>query len=247
MNSAYQEGQRLAAEHKDDAALLAFETALAQESMNYKAAFGIGLMLQRKSRHQEAVQAFTKVLEIQRRIPQVHYSRGISLQALGRYVEALTDIDIALDLDPGYIDAIYARGVSLKHLDRDEEAMEAYDVVLGKTGAYPPASHGRATLRSRNGDCHGAISDFTTCIEAGMDSYDIRLLRGLVYYRVGMLEEARHDLTCAISLNPTEGSTYIRRWQVLKDIGESDLADADLERGTRLMRITEGREQCGPH
>src|SRR5439155_7493719 len=110
----------------------------------------------------------------------------------------------------------YARGVSLKHLDRYQEAVGAFTFVLSRAGRYPAASHGRATVRYALGDYGGAILDFSDCIDGGIDSYDVRLLRGLAYQQVGRHKEALADLSLAISLQPCLGSTYIRRWQVYK-------------------------------
>lgn len=235
MSNAYRKGLDLAGDNKNEAALIAFQAALDQEPTNFKAAFGIGLMHQRQQRHEDAIEAFSKVLEIQPRIPEAHYSRALSLQACARHAEALPDLDTALDLDPGYMDALYARGLSLKNLERYEEALEAFHVVLGKTGAYLPASHGRATLLHMRGEYPGAISDFSDCIRGGMDNFNIRLLRGLAYYRSGNLAAALEDLSTAIEMNPENGRAYIHRWQVLTDLGEKEAAKKDLEFGRQLL------------
>src|SRR6266481_690878 len=104
--TAYQKGQELAAALKNEAALIAFEEAFKEDPNNYKAAFGMGLMLQRLGQHGDAVQAFSKVMTMQPRIAEAHYSRAVSLQDLGRHTEALADLDAALELSPDYVDAM---------------------------------------------------------------------------------------------------------------------------------------------
>jgi tetratricopeptide (TPR) repeat protein len=233
--TAYQKGQELAAAQKDEAALIAFEEALRQEPRNYKAAFGRGLMLQRLGNHPEAVVAFSEVLRMQPRIAKAHYSRALSLQDLGQHAEALNDIDTALALHTDYVDAVYARGVSLKKLERFEEASDAYSEVLAKAGRYPPASHGRATIRYAMADYTGAIEDFTVCIQQGMDTYDVRLLRGLAFHRTERPTQAIEDLSRAISFRPQVGSTYLRRWHVCKQLGDEVRAAEDFQVGTKLL------------
>jgi len=236
MNAAYQRGKELMESGKNAAALVALEEAMRQDPNHFKAAFSAGLVLQRLEKYEEAIAAFSKVMEIQPRIPQAHYSRALCLHKLRRYEEALTDLDIALDLDPGYIDALYARGMNLKGLERYDEALEAYEIVLGKSGGkYPPASHGRATLRHMTGDYEGAISDFTVCIANGLDRDDVRFLRGLAYYRTGRFAEARDDLAAAIALNPRHGSAYAHRGLLLCKLGEQELGKQDLERSKELL------------
>lgn len=241
MMTPYRQGWQLADGGKNEAALMAFEEAVRQDPKNFKAIFGIGVILQRLKRHEEAIAAFSGVLEIQPKVPQAHYSRAHSHRELGRFEEALTDLDIALDMNPGYIDALYARGINLKSLERDDEAADAYEVVLAKSGKYPPASHGRGTIRHRMGDYEGAIADFTAAIEGGIDGYDIRLLRGLAYYRLERLAEAEADFTAAISFRPLEGTLYMHRFLVFKKLGKNELAEEDRKRGRELLDKKEGK------
>lgn len=238
----YQKGQALAAAQKNEAALIAFEEALKQEPGNYKAAFGVGLMFQRLGQHSEAVAAFSEVLRIQPRIAEAHYSRALSLQDLGQHAEALNDLDAALALSADYVDAVYARGVSLKKLERFQEASDSYSHVLSKAGRYVAASHGRATVRYAMADYAGAIEDFTVCIEQGMDCYDVRLLRGLALHRTGQSTQAIEDLSRAISLRPQDGSTYFRRSQVYKELGDEARSAEDFRVGMKLLE-TEGKTE----
>jgi tetratricopeptide (TPR) repeat protein len=233
--TAYQKGQELAAALKNEAALIAFEEAFKKEPSDYKAAFGIGLMLQRLGQHSEAIAAFAQVIRMQPRIAEAYYSRALSLQDLGRHTEALNDLDAALEMRADYVDAAYARGISLKKLERLEEASDAYSAVLSLAGRYPPASHGRATIRYAMADYAAAIEDFSTCIADGLDSYDVRLLRGLAFHCVGRHLEAIEDLSRAISFRPEVGSTYIRRWQVYKELGDEANATQDFQVGTKLL------------
>lgn len=236
-NTAYQKAQELAAASKNEAALIAFEEAFKQEPTNFKAVFGVGLMLQRLGQHADAVLAFSQVITMEPHIADAYFSRALSFQRLDRYSQALTDLDQALELKPEDVEAAYARGVSLKHLERYDEAMQAFSVVLSKAGRHVGAFHGRATIKYAYGDYVGAIADFSKCLTDGLDSYDIRLLRGLAFHRVGRHSEAIADLSYAISLQPETGSTYIRRWQVYKEMGDETNAAKDFEVGTKLINM----------
>lgn len=193
-------------------------------------------MLQRLGRHEEAISSFTHVIWMRPDIAEAYYSRASSRNKLDYSDQALIDAEHALKLNPDYTDAMYVRGVSLKNLKRYEEALEAFTTVISRTGKYPPASHGRATIRHMKGDYHGAIADFSECLAAGLDRYDIRLLRGLAYFRVGKFHESIEDLTVAIEMRPEKGSTYIRRWQVYKQMGDELNAAKDMDTGKRLLR-----------
>jgi hypothetical protein len=47
-------------------------------------------------------------------------------------------------------------------------------------------------------------------------------------------------LTRAIAFSPDEGSTYIRRWQVYRALGDTDRAAEDMRVGTELMSKQRG-------
>lgn len=235
-SSAYRRAQELAADSKYEAALSAYREALAKNWGHFRAALGEGLMLQRLGRHEEAISCFTHVIWMRPNIAEAYYSRASSRNSLKNFDHALLDAERALQLNPNYTDAMYVRGVSLKGLERYREALEVFTTVISRAGKYPPASHGRATIRQRNGDFHGAIADFSDCLNAGLDRYDIRLLRGLAYFRIGKFHEAIEDLTLAIKSRPEEGSTYIRRSQVHTALGDEINAAKDMETGKRLLK-----------
>jgi len=240
--TTYRKAHELAAALKNEAALIAFEQAFAEDSTNYKAVFGIGLMHQRLGEHKAATEKFSKVISMQPRIADAYYSRALSLQDLGQYSQALLDLDAALELQPDFADAVYARGISLKHLKRYDEAIAAYSKVLSEHSSYLSASHGRATVRYALGDYPGAIADFSDCLAGGMDSYDVRLLRGLAFHHIDRHADAIDDLSRAISFCPGVGSTYIRRWQVYKELGDEERAAQDFEFGTKLLKEKSGSE-----
>ena len=62
--TAYRKGQELAAESKNEAALMAFEEAFKEEPSNFKAVFGVGLMLQRLGQHVDAIATLSKVIQM---------------------------------------------------------------------------------------------------------------------------------------------------------------------------------------
>jgi tetratricopeptide (TPR) repeat protein len=232
---SYDLAQELAAAHKTEAALLAFEAAAREKPDDFKPVFGGGLMQQRLGDHADAVAAFSRVLDLAPRLAEAHYSRALSLRELGRAEEALRDLEAALALKPDYIDARCALGTTLKRLERFDEAIAAFTSVIAASGVHPAASHGRATLRHRAGDFAGAIEDIDVCLAHGMDNYDLRLLRGLAAHYLGRHTEALDDLTRAIAFQPQTGSTYVRRWQVYRALGDEARAGEDFRRANELM------------
>ena len=180
-NNAYKRAQELAAVSKDEAALIAFEEAIRQQSDNYKAAFGAGLMLQRLNRHSEAVARFSSVIKTHPGLAEAYYSRALSCQGLQKHLQALTDIEHALVIRADFADARCAQGHSLKALGRHPEAVQAYSAAIALSPLHLPALHGRAIVKRMLRDNEGAVADLGVCIANGGTLYDVRLLRGLAF------------------------------------------------------------------
>jgi tetratricopeptide (TPR) repeat protein len=231
----YQKGVELSQACKPDAALVAFETARAENPCDYRTHFGVGWALQKLERHEEAINAFTAAIELKNDVSGVLYSRALSNLILRRGDEALHDLDRALELSPDDIEAMYARGNSLKALERYDEAIAAYSKVIAANDRHFGAHDGRAKLRHRAGDFMGATADFTRCLELGHDTYDVRLLRGLAYQYSDQHTNAIDDLTIAISMEPDVGSTYLRRWSSYIKLGDHENAEKDFVVGTKLL------------
>lgn len=73
------------------------------------------------NRHKEAIDDFTKAIELQ---PNgIYYnSRGIARDALGYYKDALKDFDKALEMIPGDAEFYYYRGLTKLHLNNKKGA-----------------------------------------------------------------------------------------------------------------------------
>jgi tetratricopeptide (TPR) repeat protein len=185
--------------------------------------------------HSNAVETFSKVIELQPRVGEVYYSRALSLKDLGLQDRALADLEIAGRLSPENADILYARGSSLKYFKHYDEALDAVSAAINERPQFPEAYEMRAKLRSLSGDNAGAVADFTSCLAQGHDSYGIRLLRGIAFFELGQHHDAVADLSIAISMSPKIGSTYIRRWQVYLAMGDKEKAKRDFETGNKLM------------
>src|ERR1051325_7436100 len=97
-----------------DDAIVTFGAAIQLEESNARAWSGLGDALRlaselgRKKRHDEALSAYSKAIELDPTLAQAHYGRGSLFADLRRYEEALANYDVALGLEQG-LD--YLRGV----------------------------------------------------------------------------------------------------------------------------------------
>ena len=79
---------------------------------------------------EEAVEYYTKCLELNPKDAEVWDSKGATLYALKRYEEAISCYGKALEINPKHAWAWYGRGLTLYDLRRYEEAIKCFDKVL---------------------------------------------------------------------------------------------------------------------
>jgi len=115
-----------------EAAVAAFDKAIALGYEN-SSPFGFkGQLLLNLNRYKEALEAFDEAINRNQRIPNWWIGKGIALAKLKRYEDAISIYDQAVRKFPNLsLDGVlYNKGVSLQALGRYDEALEAYDKSL---------------------------------------------------------------------------------------------------------------------
>jgi tetratricopeptide (TPR) repeat protein len=78
------------------------------------------------NRHEEAIEAYDKAIELSPRVAAYHFRRGLSLQFSGRPEEAVDAYDEARELEPTRSDALNMKGIALFDLHRFSDATATY-------------------------------------------------------------------------------------------------------------------------
>lgn len=98
--------------------------------------FNLGMTLADMGRHEEAVQALRRTLEVaqphESHVRKAYALLVCSLSQLAQNVEALAAVESGLSLYPQDIELHFRRGIVLHHLDRREEAISAYRSALNR-------------------------------------------------------------------------------------------------------------------
>src|ERR1700749_637170 len=89
----------------------------------------LGNALQRQGRHEDALKAFDKAVQLRPDDADRWKDLGGGLAELKRFDEALLSFQHALKLDPDHWDAAYRCGFVLRKMDRPEEALAYFDRV----------------------------------------------------------------------------------------------------------------------
>jgi tetratricopeptide (TPR) repeat protein len=83
----------------------------------------LGTVLKHQGRHEEALQAFDKAIQLRPEAPGAWKNLGDALVELGRPADALLSFQHVLKLDPRHRDAACSLGRALNDLKRPEEAL----------------------------------------------------------------------------------------------------------------------------
>jgi tetratricopeptide (TPR) repeat protein len=88
----------------------------------------LGTTLRRQGRHEDALKAFDKAVQLKPGDAELWQNHGGALIALQRHAEALLSFQHVLKLDPSHSDAACRCGVLLHQLGRQEEALSYLDL-----------------------------------------------------------------------------------------------------------------------
>lgn len=162
----------------------------------------LGLQYLNEGRHDDAVQAFSRAVELTPEEAFPHAARALALNHLGKSEAAVEDASRAIELadagDAFVIDLYAFRGSVCTDLERWAEGE----------------------------------ADLTRCIEGGKDAFELRLSRGTCELELGRLDRALTDADAAISRAPDEdarGRALWLRGLVHERAGRLEAALADLE------------------
>ena len=90
----------------------------------------IGRTDQSEKRYRQAIEHYTKAIELNPQMARAYYNRGNANSALEEYEEALKDYSKAIQLDPAYSDSFFNRANANADLCRFQEAVNDYDEAI---------------------------------------------------------------------------------------------------------------------
>ncbi|MBF0554435.1 MAG: tetratricopeptide repeat protein [Nitrospirae bacterium] len=158
----------------------------------YKAAIG--------ERWEEALDAFTKAIELKPDYAKAYHARGLAYLSLDNYQQAVQDFNKAIELKPDYAEAYYFRGLYYNILDNYQQAISEFTQTLKLKPDYAEAYCNRGNAYNNLGNYQQAINDFTKAIELTPDNADAYVARGIAYDDLGNYQQAIKDYKIAARL-----------------------------------------------
>ena len=187
----------------------------------------------------QAIQAFTRAIEIEPRYAEAYVKRGLAYYRSAQYETAIADYTETLKLKRYQADAHASRGDAYQSLGDMQRAIEDYSASL-KRRRSPHIIQKRAETYFKHGDPQKALVDYNDLIKrkpTAMAYYG----RGNVYLHLAIqgnenrLKLALSDLDQAIALEPRFASVYVSRAQVHTQLGDRTLANRDYKHAIGLL------------
>jgi len=182
----------------------------------------------------EAINEFTKAIDMNPQYAEACVYRGIARAAKGDLNNALADFDKAIELQPGLPQAYSGRAYARQATGDLDGALADYTKVIELKPDWAEAYGGRASIKQSKSDLDGALADYDKALELKPDLAEARIGRGSVKRTKGDLDGALADYTKAMQLNPKYAGVYQSRGFLYYDFRAFTNALADFHKACEL-------------
>ena len=124
-----------------------------------RAWFSIGYLYSVQEQHEEAIDAYSRSIDLQPNDVVSYNNRGVTRGKLHQYEAAIADFDEALRIDPYYSSAYMNRGIAKKNLDQHEAAIKDYSKAISLKSDYAGAYYNRGITHLTLGNKEAARRD----------------------------------------------------------------------------------------
>jgi len=208
-----------------------------------------GWALQYSGRHNDAIAAHSKAIELDPLYAQAYNMRGASYASLGNLNQAIQDHNRAIELDPQYAAAYSNRGVAYAQMGNSRQAINDFGRAIDLDPEFAGVYANRGTLYHNFGNYRQAINDFDKAIEIYSPIYnekgsevEVRSTfaamysnRGTSYRELGNFRQALQDYDRAIELNPNDATFYWNRGALYgQNLQDANRGLLDVKQAARL-------------
>jgi tetratricopeptide (TPR) repeat protein len=215
---------------QDSAAMDDFARAALHDTINAAAFYSLGILLKQAGIFNDAIMAFSRVIEIDSAYPGIFPVRAKSYDTLKQYSNAIVDYGIAIRRNPNDEQSYFNRGIDHRMLGAGYEKQAEFDFtrVISINPKNTAALFHRGMSYFSLGRHVSAVADFTAAIANGLNSADVFYYRGCSLASQKKNTEAMEDFSRAIDLKIDYTDAYYNRGYSAGALGKWDQAITDL-------------------
>lgn len=194
----------------------------------------LGVLFFNKGLHEEAVQAFTKALELDSKMQVAQRNLEVAYYNTGYYDRRVAELRERLRLRADDRDARWELGRAYALLGQSEDAIREFEELL----VYNDGDLGAIVQLGLAAKAIGRLDDarrwFTRALELDPSSSVVEFCLGETLYNQGRADEALESLLRAIQLNPENPDAHYLLGFIYGDMGRHDEARAASKRAVQL-------------
>jgi len=196
--------------------------------------FEKGFSLGRDEKYEEAIDAFTKAIQLNHKYARAFAGRGLAYAYSGNYKQAFDDLNKAIELDPKDVKIYYARGVVYLKSGNYRLGIEDYNKAIELDPKDGGLYNDRGVAYGKLGNYKQQIRDYNKSIELDRKGAMTYYNRGLAYGRLGNHKRAIDDFNKAIELDPKYAKAYYHRGVGYGKHGNREREIQDIKVAARL-------------
>ena len=210
------------------------ETREKQDRLTARDYFRRGNRNTRHGNYTEAIDDYTKAIELDPDYEIAYNNRGFAFDNLAQYGKAVEDYTKAIELKPDYANAYNNRGYAYRKLGQCDRAVEDYTKAIELDPDFVAAFNNRGGAFIILGQYDKAVEDYTKAIELKPDYANAYSNRGYAFRLLRQYDKAIEDFMKAIELDPAYPNPYRHRGNIYKIFGQYDDAIADYSKAIEL-------------
>ena len=196
--------------------------------------FQQGNTYRRLGRMEEAIECYSRAINLDPGMADAYYHRGIAYGELCDFDRAIADYTKAITLNPDFAEAHCRCGLTHNLQGNFDRAITNFDRAIELNPDSADAYHGRGIAYSELCDFDRAIADYTRAITLNPDSAEAHCSRGVAYNVQGNFDRAITDFDRAIELNPDSANAYHGRGLAYYYQGNFDRAITEFDKVIEL-------------
>jgi tetratricopeptide (TPR) repeat protein len=187
-------------------------------------------------RHEDAVEDYTKAIEINPNYHAAYFNRAIQYSKLEKYSLAEADNRAALRIKPDNADTHYNLGSMLDAQDRQDEAMASFTRAIELAPKDPDGYNRRGKLyyAGASRDLDKALADFDHAVALGKRDALLFWYRASVRSQRDDYKGAIADLNQSIAIDPNNQRSYYDRANANRALGNTSAAERDMAAANAL-------------
>ncbi len=181
-----------------------------------------------------AIEAYTKALELDPNCAVAYSNRGNVYHSIGKFENALEDSNKAIELYPNLVEAYNTRGATFRELGEYSSSFEDFDKAIDLNPSIPEPYVNRGLNYVQIGELNKAIADYNMAISLNPDLAVAYFNRGIYFIKKSEFDRAIQDFSRVIQLEPNSAHAYYRRGSAHRKKDELDKAIADYDKAIEL-------------